>query len=84
VYAYPLPKTLQTRDVPDDVHTTLRARAAAAGTSLSDYVLRELIVVADRPEVSDVLQRARERSGGALGDDILHAIRSERDRDHSR
>ncbi len=79
-----MPKTLQIRDVPDDVHTTLRARAAAAGTSLSDYVLGELIVVADRPEVSDVLQRARERSGGALGDDILDAIRSERDRDQSR
>jgi plasmid stability protein len=30
-------KTLQIRHVPEDVHRTLKARAALAGMSLSDY-----------------------------------------------
>ncbi len=74
-------KTAQIRDIPDDVHATLRSRAAAAGTSLSDYLLRELIEIADRPAVSDVLRRAGERSGGARGSDIVEMVRGGRDRD---
>ena len=38
--------TLQVRNVPEDVHRTLKARAAASGQSLSEYVLAELIQVA--------------------------------------
>lgn len=34
--------TIQIRDVPDDVHLRYRARAAAAGMSLQEYLLREL------------------------------------------
>ncbi len=78
-----MPRSVQIRDVPDDVHSVLRARAAAAGASLSEYLLRELITVADRPEVSDVLRRARERSGGARSSDIVAAIRRNRDRPES-
>ncbi|MHB1486847.1 MAG: FitA-like ribbon-helix-helix domain-containing protein [Acidimicrobiales bacterium] len=57
-------KTIQIRDVPDEVHRTLRTRAAAAGESLSRYLLREAIRVAGRPPVADVLIRAAERRGG--------------------
>jgi antitoxin FitA len=35
-------KTIQVGNVPDDVHRALRARAAAAGVSLSDFALAEL------------------------------------------
>jgi antitoxin FitA len=35
--------TIQVRDVPDDVHRTYRARAAAAGMSLQEYLRQELI-----------------------------------------
>jgi antitoxin FitA len=68
------------RGVPDRVHKTLRARAAESGESLSDYVLKELIRVADRPPVSDVLARAVSRSGGATTSEIVAAVRSGRDR----
>lgn len=34
--------TVQVRNVPDDVYTTLRARAAVAGLSLQEYLLGEL------------------------------------------
>ena len=39
-------KTIQVRDVPEEIHAELRSRAAAAGTSLSDYLLEELQRVA--------------------------------------
>ena len=74
-------RTVQIRDVPDDVHRELRARAAAAGLSLSAYLLAELTRVADRPPVADVLARAAARHGGARIDDIVAAVRSGRDRD---
>ena len=34
--------TVQIRNVPDDVHRKLKARAALAGMSISEYLLREL------------------------------------------
>jgi plasmid stability protein len=74
-------RTIQIRDVPDEVHRTLRARAAATGQSLSAYLLTELTRVAERPPVADVLARAAARSGGARIDDIVAAVRSGRDRD---
>lgn len=73
-------KTLQIRNVPERVHRELRARAASAGISLSDYALGELVRVAERPPVSDVLARAGGRSGGANGEAIVAAIRAGRDR----
>ncbi len=74
-------KTIQVRNVPDDVHRTLRTRATAAGVSLSDFALEELERVACRPPVADLLARARARSGGADSGAILAAIRTGRDRD---
>jgi plasmid stability protein len=73
-------KVIQVRNVPDDVHRTLRARAAAAGVSLSDYVLDELARVADRPAVADVLAQANRRSGGVGSRAIVAAVRAGRDR----
>lgn len=37
-----MPKMIQTRNVPDQLHITLKARAACEGMSLSDYLKREL------------------------------------------
>lgn len=74
-------KTIQIRNVPDDIHATLRSRAAGVGVSLSDYALAELERVAERPAVSDVLRHARARSGGASTADIVAAVRAGRDRE---
>ena len=54
-------KTIQVRDVPEDLHAELRARAIAAGTSLSDYLLGELERVARRSDNAEVLLRAAQR-----------------------
>jgi plasmid stability protein len=73
-------KTIQIRNVPDEVHRTLRVRAAASGVSLSDYALGELERVAQKPPVADLLARARSRAGGANGEAIVAAVRAGRDR----
>jgi plasmid stability protein len=73
-------KTIQVRNVPDDVHRELRARAAAAGVSLSDYALAELERVARHPPAADLLARARARAGGADGPAIVAAVREGRER----
>jgi antitoxin FitA len=74
-----VPKTLQIRDVPDDVHRTLRARAAAAGVSLSEYALAELTRVASYPPIADVLREPGLRRGGVPIDEIVRAIREGRE-----
>jgi hypothetical protein len=73
-------RSIQVRAVPERVHRTLRTRAAEAGVSLSDYVLRELERVAARPPVADVLERADSRHDGATIDQIVAAVRNGRDR----
>ena len=73
-------KAIQIRDVPDDVHRTLKSRAAAAGVSLSDYLLGELSRVASRPPMADVLARSASRPSGVSSEDILEALRSGRQR----
>jgi len=73
-----MPKAIQIRDVPDDVHATLRARAARAGLSLSDYLLEEITGLARRPTVADVLDRVEKRQGGASREAIVAAVREGR------
>lgn len=73
-------KTIQIRNVPDDVHRTLRVRAAADGMSLSEYVLREITRVARRPTIAEVLARADAEPWGVSHEAIVEAVRSGRDR----
>ena len=54
-------KMIQIRNVPDDLHRTLKARAAGEGMSLSDYLLRELRQLAEQPTPAEFLERLRQR-----------------------
>jgi plasmid stability protein len=74
-----MPRAIQIRDVPDEVHATLRVRAAAAGLSLSDYLREELTGLAQRPTVADILARAAARQGGTSRAEIVRTIRELRD-----
>jgi plasmid stability protein len=49
-------KMIQVRDVPEDVHGTLKARAAREGMSLSDFIKRELEHAAERPSMREWLE----------------------------
>ena len=71
-------KTIQIRNVPDDVHAELRIRAARSGLSLSDYALAQLERTTEKPPISEVLERASKRPGGAATKQIVDAIRAER------
>jgi hypothetical protein len=72
-------KTIQIRGVPDEVHSELRRRAAAAGMSLSGYALQELERVAAYPPLRDVLLSGRARVPGVSSEDIVAAVRAARD-----
>ena len=50
-------KMLQVRNIPDDVHRRLKSRAALAGTSMSDYVLREIRQSLERPTREELFDR---------------------------
>lgn len=73
-------RSIQIRNVPDDIHRTLRARAAANGQSLSEYLLADITRLADRPPIGDVLLRASQRSGGVEVRAIMEAVRTGRER----
>jgi plasmid stability protein len=47
--------TIQVRNVPEELHRQLKTRAAGQGRSLSDYVLDELRVAANRPTMGEWL-----------------------------
>jgi antitoxin FitA len=72
-------KTVQIRDVPDDVHAELRARAAAAGLSLSQYLLGEVTRIAERPPIAEILKRATKRTWGVPAGRAVEALRQVRD-----
>lgn len=50
-------KMIQIRNVPDELHRKLKVRAAERGTSLSDYLLAEVEEIADRPTLSELMER---------------------------
>ncbi|MXY79907.1 MAG: toxin-antitoxin system HicB family antitoxin [Chloroflexi bacterium] len=56
-----MPKTIQVRNVPDEVHREAKARAAREGISLSAYVLRILERSLGAPPIDEVLARLRSR-----------------------
>ena len=61
LYAGAMSKMVQIRDVPDAVHSKLKARAAREGMSLSDFLKRELARAAERPSMQEWLDGTRRR-----------------------
>lgn len=55
-------RLVQVREVPEQVHRTLKARAAQSGSSLSEYLRGELALIAARPTPEEVRARLRERA----------------------
>jgi plasmid stability protein len=72
-------KMIQIRHVPDRLHRRLKARAAAAGLPLSDYLRRELERVGDQltpDELRDALDRL---DAVTTTETAAAAVRAERD-----
>ena len=70
---------VQVRNVPDDVHRKLKARAATEGLTISDYVLREIRKAVDRPSRTELLERLASRPRVRLRKSAAEIVRSERD-----
>ena len=72
--------SIQVKNVPSDVHRTLRQRAGGAGQSLQEYLLHLLCEQARTPTLAEVLERAGGRAGGNIGREAaVAAVRAERD-----
>ena len=72
-------KMIQLRNVPDSLHRMLKARAAMAGMSLSDYLLGEIREIAERPTLSELRERLHKRKPVTIELDTAHLVREERE-----
>jgi len=70
---------VQIRDVPEDVHRLLKARAAASGVSLSEYLRSLLTTAASRPTPEEFMARIRARGSVKLSEPSEVTVRRLRD-----
>jgi plasmid stability protein len=70
---------IQIRNVPDALHRKLKSRAALAGMSLSDYLLRQIRQVAEQPTLEEMRERLQTRSKVTPAISSADAVRAERD-----
>ena len=70
---------VQIRNVPRDLHRRLKARAAMAGMSMSEYALRELRKSLERATREEILERLASRPVCRLRRPAADVIRAERD-----
>ncbi|HEY1836242.1 MAG TPA: hypothetical protein VGG36_01180 [Rhizomicrobium sp.] len=73
-------KMIQLRNVPDDLHRKLKMRAAGAGMTLSDFLIREATLIVERPTDEEMLARLRALPPVRLKTSPAKIIREMRDR----
>ncbi len=71
-------KMIQVRNVPDELHRTLKVRAAECGMTLSDYVLQELAWAVDKPTLAELVARLREQPPTEIDIEPADIIRERR------
>ncbi len=76
-----MPTSITIRNVPDDVRDELASRAARAGRSLQEHLRSELIELARRPSVEQLLDRVRERKATTSTRLSIEEILEHRDAD---
>ena len=62
------------RDLPDEVHSALRIKAARAGLSLSEYLRRQLELLAQRRSVAEVLSEWHEERSPLTREEVIEAV----------
>ncbi len=77
----PKSKMIQLRHVPDPLHRKLKSRAAMAGLSLSDYLLKEIERIAERPTAEEIKERLAQRRTFVPPISSAEIIRELRDRE---
>ena len=79
-YLIHMAKMIQLRHVPDSLHRQLKTRATRAGMSLSDYLIREVRKIAERPTLDEIKARLAAMGVVQLKTSPTAIIREERDR----
>ena len=77
-------KMIQIRNVPDELHRTLKVRAAKSGMTLSDYLLSEIEQVAKKPTMNEWLERVSRDEPVEVDEPPEVTIRRMRDADDPR
>jgi hypothetical protein len=67
------------RTVTDDLNRSLKARAAMAGMSLSDYLLAEIKEIAERPTLAELREHLHTRKPVTFPLDTARLVREERE-----
>jgi antitoxin FitA len=67
-------KTVQIRDVDDEVYAALARRAADAGVSVPELLRRHATRLAARPTIDDWLARTGRRASDLTRDDVIEAL----------
>jgi antitoxin FitA len=71
---------VQIRNVPSDLHREIKARAALEGTSLSDFLLREIRQSLERPTLDEIRRRLAGRRPVRPRPTPVAAARAERNK----
>ncbi len=69
-----MPKTVQIRDIDDDVYAALARRAADAGLTVPELLRREVGRLASRPSVDEWLERTRRRPSTISRGEVVEAL----------
>lgn len=77
-------RMIQIRHVPEHLHRRLKARAAALGMSLSDYLRQELERAGAQLTPEELRQRLADLEPSDPGETAAAALRAERGRDARR
>jgi antitoxin FitA len=72
-------KTIQIRDLDDEVYAGLRKRAAEEGVSVPELMRAEATRMAARPSIATWLASTRRRSSAVGTKDVLEALDELRD-----
>jgi len=70
---------VQIRNVPDEIHRKLKARAALAGMSISEYLLQDIERSLERPTRDKLLERLTHRSRVEPAEPVAAAVAAERE-----
>ena len=73
-----MPRTIQIRDVDDEVYAALARRAAEANTTVPELLRREAARLASRPSAREWLERTRQRPSTISSADIVAALDEQR------
>jgi antitoxin FitA len=78
-YHFRMAKMIQLRNVPDALHRKLKSRAALEGLSLTDYLLREIRHVAEKPTMEEMMRTLESRTPVITRITNAEAVREERE-----